>query len=291
MTKHHPINLSRIEYFLVFCDSMQFTSAARTLGISQPALTKAINKLESDMGTRLIRREGKHTHLTKHGKEIQAKLSFLMEHVNGVENDISKIVDRKEEVLRLAVARSMDFYKIAKFLGEFYTVNPNAHIDIVDCQNNQCWELLHSGEVEILFSFECEEIKHRCQCIELYEEFLGVTNTEIKDASKAVLTELAENNSITADSDDLGTKIFDTNNQTNSCLINCTQQLWVQQLIKAGVGVGISAIRSETIEGINITSNNQLNQTRQVSAAIPAGRNDSEIFDRFVDFLKKYNWQ
>ena len=40
----------QIRYFLALCDHMNFTRAAETCAVSQPALTVAIQKLEDEFG-------------------------------------------------------------------------------------------------------------------------------------------------------------------------------------------------------------------------------------------------
>lgn len=285
------MNLLRVQYFLTFCETLHFTNAARALGISQPALTKAINQLEADVGTRLIRREGKHTHLTKHGEATKAKFQQLMQHVNGVESDIKAIIKGEEEVLRLAVTRSIDFKKIADFLVQFYQQKPNAQFDIVDCHLKECEDLLLSGEVDCVLTIECDEIRNRFFCIELYEEVLGVAITEKNGETYASSQPNTENTVSASESVDLVSNVFDASSNTANSLVRCTQQLWVQQLVKAGIGISFSAQSSDTVTGIHVLANNPYCHIRQVYAAIPVGRNDSDLFGRFVHFLKNYCWQ
>ena len=61
------LHTTRIRYFLTYCESLNFSNAARKLNISQPALTRALARLEEELGAPLVRREGKRTHLTPFG--------------------------------------------------------------------------------------------------------------------------------------------------------------------------------------------------------------------------------
>ncbi|HXV73655.1 MAG TPA: LysR family transcriptional regulator, partial [Sphingomonadales bacterium] len=60
----------QIRYFLAVARTLNFTRAAKECHVSQPALTKAIQKLEHELGGALIRREGKRSHITPLGKSL-----------------------------------------------------------------------------------------------------------------------------------------------------------------------------------------------------------------------------
>ena len=48
------MNLNQINYFLAICKTMNFTKAAHNLYISQTAVTKQIQLLETELGTKLF---------------------------------------------------------------------------------------------------------------------------------------------------------------------------------------------------------------------------------------------
>jgi len=70
--------MHRVRYFLVVADTLNFTRAAELCNVSQPALTRAIQQLEEELGGLLLRRERKLTHLTDFGRLIQPHLRQLL---------------------------------------------------------------------------------------------------------------------------------------------------------------------------------------------------------------------
>ena len=68
------MELQQIRYFLALADSLNFTRAAKRCGVSQPALTQAIQKLEEELGGSLFRRERNLTHLTELGRVMRDQL-------------------------------------------------------------------------------------------------------------------------------------------------------------------------------------------------------------------------
>jgi DNA-binding transcriptional LysR family regulator len=46
-----------VRYFLALCETLNFSRAAETCNVSQPDLTRAVRKLEEELGGLLLRRE------------------------------------------------------------------------------------------------------------------------------------------------------------------------------------------------------------------------------------------
>lgn len=62
--------LQELEKFRVLVDSGSFTSGSLALGITQPALSTSIKKLEHDLGLQLVLRTGKGLIITQAGEEV-----------------------------------------------------------------------------------------------------------------------------------------------------------------------------------------------------------------------------
>jgi DNA-binding transcriptional LysR family regulator len=63
-----------IRNFLAVCETLNFTRAAENCNVSQPALTRAVHKLEEELGGLLLRRENNLTHLTDFGRLVRPHL-------------------------------------------------------------------------------------------------------------------------------------------------------------------------------------------------------------------------
>ena len=62
------LDMRLVRYFVAVADELHFGRAAAKLYISQPALSKQIRKLESDIGTQLLVRDSRHVALTRRGE-------------------------------------------------------------------------------------------------------------------------------------------------------------------------------------------------------------------------------
>ena len=64
------MEMHQVRYFLAVVSHLNFTRAAEELQVAQPSLTRAIQKLESELGGALFRRERRNTHLTELGRTM-----------------------------------------------------------------------------------------------------------------------------------------------------------------------------------------------------------------------------
>ena len=62
------MEMHQVRYFLAVARTRNFTRAAEECNVSQPSLTRAIQKLEGELGGPLFRREHSLSHLTDLGR-------------------------------------------------------------------------------------------------------------------------------------------------------------------------------------------------------------------------------
>ena len=72
------MELQQARYVLAVAETQNFTRAAETCHVTQPALTRAIQRLESELGGDLIVRERKRTQLTDLGKLVLPELRSMV---------------------------------------------------------------------------------------------------------------------------------------------------------------------------------------------------------------------
>ena len=71
------MEMHQVRYFLTLADELNFTRAAKRVHVTQPALTRAIQQLEQELGGLLFQRERTHTHLTELGRMILPHLEQI----------------------------------------------------------------------------------------------------------------------------------------------------------------------------------------------------------------------
>lgn len=142
-------NLNLYHIFYTVSRTGNISLAAKELYISQPAISRAIKKLESNLDTVLFKRSSKGVFLTPDGK-------ILFEKVKGAfvllsEGEDSILHNRSREIPRLRIGASTTLckYVLMPRLKDFISDNPQIRITI-SCQSTyQTLKLLEEDKIDI----------------------------------------------------------------------------------------------------------------------------------------------
>ena len=101
------LNWQHLMYFLVAADTGHFTRASELLFITQSALTKAINNLESELGAPLFEKKGRNIKLTVYGESFYENVSGAAEELNGGVRKIHDMIDLKSGSISVSATYTM----------------------------------------------------------------------------------------------------------------------------------------------------------------------------------------
>lgn len=126
-----------------------FTQAARALHLSQPSLSYAIGRLETELGTQLFERLGRRVVLTPAG---EAALGPARHALRDADNVRAAVVDAAGVVtgrLDLVALRTL-VEPVAELVGAFRARNPQVAVMLHDPQeDSRVLELVRSGQCEV----------------------------------------------------------------------------------------------------------------------------------------------
>ncbi|MDO4734404.1 MAG: LysR family transcriptional regulator [Lachnospiraceae bacterium] len=92
----------RIEYFLVLAETLNYAKASKELCISSQALTKQINILEDELGTKLFHRTTRSVQLTEDGEMCKNQFSNLKAQYDATVSAVEKAIKSKNKVVRMS---------------------------------------------------------------------------------------------------------------------------------------------------------------------------------------------
>lgn len=164
------MNAEATETFLRIVSSGSITRAARSLGLSQPALTERLRALEREVGADLFVRTRRGVHLSEAGRALLPHA----ERAAGALEEGRRAVDRVQrgEVDRLALgsAPAVSTYALPGALRRFQLAHPGVHLSVRTGHSEEILELVLSEEVDVGI---VREIRHPDVEVEpLYEDEL-----------------------------------------------------------------------------------------------------------------------
>ena len=123
-------SLRQIRYFLTVADLGSFTQAATALYIAQPALSRQIAQLESELGFALFAREARGVRLTAAGQLFHERVAPIEQQLAAAAEESGRLARGEGGVLRLLHSSSIPVAALMPSLQSFTTAAPGARIDL-----------------------------------------------------------------------------------------------------------------------------------------------------------------
>ena len=121
------LTFSRVRALNAVLDEGSYSAAARALGMSQPAISQAVQDIERDFGVKLFRRRGRLLAPT----DLCLEISDMVAGLQRLENDIVHVLQRGEKVesgvLRVGLGSLMPGMAI---IGTFQRRFPNIQVEV-----------------------------------------------------------------------------------------------------------------------------------------------------------------
>jgi DNA-binding transcriptional LysR family regulator len=141
------VELHQIRYFLALARSLNFTRAAEQCNVTQPALTKAVQKLEQELGGGLIHRERQLTQLTDLGKLVLPMLERAYAAAESVRTSAGEFQRKEIAPLKIAIGSSVSAAIIESPLVEVARFMPGLQVELVEAETEDVVEMLLNGDV------------------------------------------------------------------------------------------------------------------------------------------------
>ncbi|MFJ8826617.1 LysR family transcriptional regulator [Streptomyces sp. NPDC102467] len=137
-----------LRYFIAVADELHFGRAAVQLSIAQPALSKAIRRMETRLGVPLFIRSSRHVELTPAGEALQEHGRHALNAVGAAVRKARRAGD-SQAPLRLVLKPGGDAGLLSGLLAE-YARQPDARrVDILFSGPADRADFLHDGRADV----------------------------------------------------------------------------------------------------------------------------------------------
>ena len=152
------MNLQQLEYFKVIAETKNFTIASNILAVTQPALSKAISKLEEELDVNLFEREGRNIKITKYGEVF---LKYAESALNDIEKGKEKLNDMKgcnDNIISIASTSCIGATFIPFLISNFFKNNLQIKFNINNETTEDILKDLKNKKVDFGFFANIEDI-------------------------------------------------------------------------------------------------------------------------------------
>jgi DNA-binding transcriptional LysR family regulator len=148
------LELRSLTYLLALARRANYARAADDLGISQPALTRAIQSLERRLGMRLFDRDRSGVNPTPHGAAFIERAAALVENARDLERMAAREAAGASGRVRFGIAPMPARAILAEALSRQVVAAPDMTNEVVVRNVEALWPLLIAGDIEFFVSAE-----------------------------------------------------------------------------------------------------------------------------------------
>ena len=123
------MTLLQMKYFIAVCESGSLTAASKSLFVTQPALSTAINQLEKSYNLRLFERKNHGLTLTKDGEFFYEKAKQLLNAYEILDKDLKDLAQSKYTI-RIGVPPMIGSFLFPKIYSQYMQFHPDAKFEI-----------------------------------------------------------------------------------------------------------------------------------------------------------------
>lgn len=138
-----------LKAFICVYENRSFSDAALKLHLTQPAVSKRIATLESQLETRLFDRIGRNLLLTEAGQILLPKAQQILEQLEETRRQISNLSTEISGTLTLGTSHHIGLHRLPETLKQFATNYPRVRLDIQFLDSEQAFQRVLQGTLDI----------------------------------------------------------------------------------------------------------------------------------------------
>src|SRR5687768_7342967 len=169
------MELRHLRYFQAVAEELSYSRGAERLRIAQPALSRAVQELEAELGTALLERNRRMVRLTAAGKVLLRETAILLERWDEAMRRVRRTAAGEEGELRLGYIGPPTQPFLSRLLHEYRQRYPLVSIHLEERTPERVWEMLAKGRLSAAFTRPVTTAEtSRLRTILLRKERLGV---------------------------------------------------------------------------------------------------------------------
>lgn len=143
------MNLNYLKTFVTTVEQKGLSRAARALNLTQPAVTKHINTLESYCGCKLLDRSGRNFRLTESGRIFYQRACKILDIMNDTLDEINKLNEKVSGHLVIEASTIPGHYVLPGLIGPFKKIYPLVHLTVGISDSGKAVEKVTEGRAHL----------------------------------------------------------------------------------------------------------------------------------------------
>lgn len=156
------MDLRHLRTFVTVVDQGTVSKAALHLQIAQPALSRHISDLETELGLKLFDRVGRRLLLTGEGAQLLGNCRSLLGYVSSLSEQAQQLRSGDTGVLKVAAHPVQIETVLSTFLQGYGQRYPNVQVKLIEAIGGDALAMLDRGEIQLgIVAVQAEQLAER----------------------------------------------------------------------------------------------------------------------------------
>jgi DNA-binding transcriptional LysR family regulator len=143
------MNVDQLRAFVALAERGQVTEAARRLGLSQPTLSRQVQSLEHELGTRLFVRTARGVALTDSGQRFVPRARDAIEALRLGSEELFELQQQPRGPVGIGALPTVGAYALPALLGDFVTQFKEVQLRLLEAHADELEEKVAEGDLDM----------------------------------------------------------------------------------------------------------------------------------------------
>jgi LysR family transcriptional regulator, transcription activator of glutamate synthase operon len=143
------MDLTQLAYFQTAAETEHFTKAAESAHVAQPALSRQIRALETELGLPLFDRLGRGVRLTAAGRTVLPRVERILAEVEAIRRDMRALRDLESGTVALGFLHSIGAHMLPTALAAFRARHPGVGFTLHEAPWTDLEVLIERGDLDL----------------------------------------------------------------------------------------------------------------------------------------------
>ena len=290
------MEMQQVRYFVALSSTLNFTRAAEQCNVSQPALTRAIQQLEHELGGPLFHRERGNTHLSELGRMMLPYLETVEEQARAARDQARAVKKLDQATLTIGTMCTIGPQLVSELMVRFQANHPNVEVRVIDAGAPEMLDKLEKGELEVAIVGVPQELPENLHQLPIFEERFVIVlppNHRLCASNPIRAEQLDKEPYVCRSNCEVFEPVRNTLHGRGVYLrqvFSSPRDDWVQGMIKAGLGLGFFPEFAVTDPDLVVRPLVEPSFSRTIYLATVRGRPHSPAVGAFVQEARRYPW-
>lgn len=144
--------LKQLEVFIIVAECRSVSEAARTLHVSQPAVTRTISELEAALGVELLERSARGVALTPFGESLLSHARTVVAELRSADEELAAMQGAAVGRVAIGTSPTGAAWLVPEALSRFARATPDALVTVTEALSPPMLAALRAGELDIVIA-------------------------------------------------------------------------------------------------------------------------------------------